>query len=191
MSDELDSERALGVQDLHGHEAQTLLIRRRYTADAEDVWDACTDPDRMARFFMRPQGDLREGGTFSFQGNAGGTILRCEPPRRLRVTWVYGDPGDLPPDEVELRIVPDGTDRTVLELEHVSAGGIDPYLLNDKAQGIFGLGAGWELGLVALGWHLAGTFPDVEPAALEETPEIAALADRISDAWAEVLAASR
>lgn len=53
-----------------------------------------------------------------------------------------------------------------------------------------GLGAGWEMGLIALDGFLRGEFPDVEPAALEDTPEIAALAERCSRAWAAVLAAA-
>src|SRR5258708_29536676 len=35
-------------------------------------------------------GDLRLGGHYQFEGNAGGTIRRCEPPRLLAVTWEMG-----------------------------------------------------------------------------------------------------
>jgi uncharacterized protein YndB with AHSA1/START domain len=71
----------------------------------EDVWDACTTPDRLKRFFLPVSGDLRVGGHFEFKGNAGGEILRCAPPTQLRVTWVYGNG---PASEVELRLTPNG-----------------------------------------------------------------------------------
>ncbi|WP_405143722.1 SRPBCC family protein [Sphaerisporangium sp. NBC_01403] len=182
------TERELGTRHRDSGEARTILMRRRYDAEIEDVWDACTDPDRMSRFFMKPSGDLRQGGTFSFEGNASGRILRCEPPRRLTVTWVYGEVGDLPEDQVELRLSTGDDGRTELELEHSSFGKITDSLLNDPEKGLWGLGAGWELGLIALGAFLRGEFPDVAPAEVGNMAEIADLADRISLAWAAVLA---
>ena len=190
-----DTERGIGTRRIAAGEARTIVMRRRYDAPVEDVWDACTNPDRMRRFFMEPTGDLREGGSFSFEGNASGEVLRCEPPRLLRVTWVYGD---RPVDEVELRLAPGDDGGTVLELEHASVttqvelGGrmVDP-LLNDAETGIWGMGAGWELGLIALGSYLRGELPDAGPAAIEESPDVLALADRCSQAWAATLDASR
>jgi hypothetical protein len=90
---------------------------------------------------MEPTGDLRVGSRFSFEGNAGGEILRCEPPRRLTVTWVYGEP---PGSQVELRLTPGEAGDTVLELEHfpvaeqVELDGrlVDP-VLNDPETGIW------------------------------------------------------
>src|SRR5260370_1198987 len=35
-------------------------------------------------------GDLRLGGHYQFEGNAGGTFTRCEPPRLLSVSWEIG-----------------------------------------------------------------------------------------------------
>ncbi|MEU8266303.1 SRPBCC family protein [Sphaerisporangium sp. NPDC049002] len=180
------TERELGSRHRDGGETRTILMRRRYDAEVEDVWDACTDPDRLSRFFMRPSGDLREGGTFSFEGNAGGRILRCEPPRRLTVTWVSGEVGDLPEDQVELRLSPSG-DGTELELEHSSFGKITDLVLNDPEKGLWGLGAGWELGLIGLGTFLRGEFPDAAPTEIGDLPEITDLADQISRAWAGVL----
>jgi hypothetical protein len=62
-----------------GEEVRTVLIRRRYDAPIQDVWEACTDPERLSRWFLPVTGDLRVGGRFSLQGNAGGEILRCDP----------------------------------------------------------------------------------------------------------------
>jgi uncharacterized protein YndB with AHSA1/START domain len=173
-------------------DARTLLIRRRYDAAIDDVWDACTDPARLDRWFLPVTGDLRPGGSFSLQDNAHGDILRCEPPRLLRVSWVYGD---FPPSRVELRLAGDGGE-TVLELEHASisreveiAGrAVDP-VLNDAATGIWGIGTGWELPLTfGLEQYLRGDLPD-RPAVewFEITPEVLAFADRAGEAWAAVV----
>jgi hypothetical protein len=67
-------------RELRDHESglKTLLIRRTYDATPEDVWDALTDPERIVRWFLPIKGDLRIGGRFSLEGNAGGEILRCD-----------------------------------------------------------------------------------------------------------------
>jgi uncharacterized protein YndB with AHSA1/START domain len=73
-------------QGVDGEEI-AVLIRRSYDAPSVDVWDALTDPERVRRWFYPLTGDLRAGGTFQLEGNAGGDIVRCEPPRLLRVTF--------------------------------------------------------------------------------------------------------
>ena len=64
-----------------------MTLQRRYPADQADVWQAITDPDRVRRWFLPLTGDLREGGSFQLEGNAGGDIVKCEPPRHLMVTF--------------------------------------------------------------------------------------------------------
>jgi uncharacterized protein YndB with AHSA1/START domain len=130
--------------------AKSVLVRRTYPAPVEDVWDAITDPERISRWFLPVTGDLRLGGKYQLEGNAGGEILRCEPPRLLKVSWIYGDaePGS---SEVEVRLSAAGGGATVFELEHAAT--VDPR------WGQFGPGAvgiGWDLGLLGLGLHLAG-----------------------------------
>lgn len=171
---------------------RTLTLRRTYPAAIEDVWDACTTPERLGRFFAPVSGDLREGGRFQIQGNAGGDILECDPPRLLRVTWAFGD---RPPSEVRLRLLDEGPERTVLELEHapvsdtVELAGrqVDP-VLNDPETGIWGMGTGWEMGFIALDSYLRGVFPDEPPA--PDSPELIALADRCGKEWAAAVARS-
>ena len=96
--------REVGRRRIAAGEARTALLRRRYDASIQDIWDACTDPARINRWMLPVSGDLRAGGSFSLEGNASGEILRCEPPRRLTLTWVYGD---RPADEVDLRLSDD------------------------------------------------------------------------------------
>ena len=44
-------------------------------APVEEVWDALTDPDRIRRWMMPITGELKVGGSFQLEGNAGGEIL--------------------------------------------------------------------------------------------------------------------
>ena len=104
--------REVGKGPAEGGEEIGVLLRRTYPALIEDVWDAVTDPERIERWFLPLSGDLRRGGNFQLEGNAGGDILECEPPTRLRVT--FGSPTSL----VELRLSPYGDESTILELEH-------------------------------------------------------------------------
>ncbi len=177
-----------------GTGARAILLRRTYAASIEDVWDACTDPDRLKRWFLPVTGDLRAGGTFQLEGNAGGEILACEPPRRLRVTWVYGEG---PSSEVEVRLFPAGAEETLFELEHgpvpkvVEMDGrqID-VILNDAETGIWGMGTGWDMGLAALEAFLRGDLPaSPDLASLEANPQIMEMAQRSGEAWAAAVAA--
>jgi uncharacterized protein YndB with AHSA1/START domain len=43
-------------------EPRSVRLRRRYAAAIEDVWDACTSPERIARWFLPVTGDLRPAG---------------------------------------------------------------------------------------------------------------------------------
>ena len=82
-----------------------VQMDRRYPSPTEDVWEALTDPDRIRRWMMPISGDLRVGGSFQLEGNAGGEILHCERPHVLRVT--FGDPSSL----VQVRLARTGPTR--------------------------------------------------------------------------------
>lgn len=80
--------------ELRGSEDEAALtVTQEYDVSVEDLWDACTNADRIPRWFLPITGELREGGTYQLEGNAGGRVLRCEPPRSFRVTWEYGGRG--------------------------------------------------------------------------------------------------
>ena len=168
-------------------DARTALIRRHYDAPVADVWDACTSPERLRRWLSPVSGDLRAGGTFQMEGNAHGEILRCEPPRLLAVTWVYGD---RPADEVELRLGPDEDGGTVLELEHASVAEHAPMTIDGRpVDAILGVGIGWEMPLTySLDLHLRGT-PPAAPTS-ERAAEFEAVAARLAQAWASLIDAS-
>jgi uncharacterized protein YndB with AHSA1/START domain len=134
---------------VNGDTERTMTLRRHYDADVADVWQACTDPERLARWLTPVSGDLRPGGRFQLTGNASGQILRCEPPRRLEVTWE--SPGGQPVTRVtaELAAAGGGTD---FELRH--SGPVDPQFWAQFGPGA--VGVGWDLGLFGLALHLAG-----------------------------------
>src|SRR5258706_15842676 len=92
-----------------GEPSLGVTVTRRYPAPVEDVWDAIVDPHRLRRWFLPISGDLRVGGTFQLEGNAGGSILACEAPRLLRVT--FGGETSV----VEVRLTAEG-DETLFEL---------------------------------------------------------------------------
>src|SRR5699024_4285888 len=66
-------------------------LEQTYPAPLADVWAAVTTAERIQRWFLPVSGDLRPGGRYQFEGNAGGEILACEPPAdgtaEVAVTW--------------------------------------------------------------------------------------------------------
>jgi uncharacterized protein YndB with AHSA1/START domain len=168
--------RAVGHADLQGQAARTVLLRRRYPSPPADVWDAVTDPERIARWFLPVSGEFKVGGHYQFEGNAGGTILACDATERLRVTWVMGDG---PPSEVEVRLSPDG-DGTVFELEHVAVP--PPGFWEQFGPGA--VGVGWDGAVMSLAFHLRGETIE-SPADFMQSPEARLLYTRSSEVWGE------
>src|SRR4051812_30186331 len=136
--------RAVGSQTAADGPAHVVELRRVYDAPVADVWDVCTNPERIPRWFLPVAGDLRLGGRFQLEGNAGGEITECQPPRRLAVTWEFG--GDVSLVTVDLAPVEDGTE---LRLRHV-VGDNDHW----ATYGPGAVGVGWELALLGLALHL-------------------------------------
>ena len=139
-------QRQVGSRLLEAGQARTVTISQSYDAAIEDVWDACTNPERIPRWFLPVTGDLRAGGRYQLQGNAGGTIERCDPPTSFAATWEFG--GQVSWIEVRLVAEPGGTR---LVLEHIAP-------VDDERWAEFGPGAvgvGWDMGLVGLATHLS------------------------------------
>ncbi|MGH9157866.1 MAG: SRPBCC family protein [Acidimicrobiales bacterium] len=139
--------RHVGSRMLEAGEARTTTIGTTYDAGIDEVWDACTNAERIPRWFMPVSGDLRLHGRYQLEGNAGGTIQRCDPPNGFVATWEYG--GDV--SWIEVRLLAELDGRTRLELDHVAH-------VDDQRWAEFGPGAvgvGWDLGLLGLALHLA------------------------------------
>lgn len=125
---------------------RVIIATRRYETSIEDLWDALTNVERITRWFLPVSGDLRLGGRYQFEGNAGGHITRCEPPRVLAVTWELGDSAS----GVTVTLAEDPKGGTRLELEHVTPAG-DHW----KQFGAGAAGVGWDLALLGLARHIA------------------------------------
>ena len=132
--------------------AGVVRIEDRYDTGIDDLWSAITDPDRVARWYGRVQGDLRLGGEFRLFVTASewegtGVVEACEPPRRLQVRT---QEVALPYEEViEATLAADG-DQTILVIE---ARGMSL----DK---VAFYGAGWQLHAEDLAAYLAGREPN-------------------------------
>lgn len=178
--------REIGSQPVATGPGRSVLLRRTYDAPIEDVWDACTDPDRISRWLAPIEGDLRLGGTYQLKGNAGGEILRCEEPRLIKVTWMLGEGMAT---EVELRLAPSDDGGTVLELEHASPAEIVDELVRTYGPGgTIGIGCGWDLTLLGLDLHLSGT--SFDPATWEGSPEAKEFATSSCHAWGPAIQAT-
>ena len=141
------SHRILGrLRSADGH--GVVRIEDRYDTGIDDLWSAIIDPDRLARWYGRVEGDLRLGGEFRLFVHASGwdgvgRVEACEPPRRLQVrTRESAEPYE---EVVEATLTPDG-DQTILVIE---ARGM-PL---DK---VAFYGAGWQLHAEDLAAYLAG-----------------------------------
>ena len=179
-------ERQVEATEVDGAPARAQSLAQTYPSPIDDVWSAVTDPERIARWFLPVTGDLRLGGRYQMQGNAGGEILECEPPSadagHYRVTWEFG--GGM--SWLTVRLAAEGT-GTRLVLEHVAPEADVPT----EMWGMFGPGAtgvGWDGGLLGLSLHL--THPDsamtpAEGEAWSLGEEGRAFNRGAADAWAE------
>lgn len=139
--------RRLGTRVLETGEARVMTIGQTYDATIDDVWDACTNPERIPRWFLPVSGELRLGGRYQLEGNAGGTVERCDPPKGFAATWEYG--GEV--SWIEVRLTPGAEGGTRFELEHTAH-------VDDERWAEFGPGAtgvGWDLGFMGLALHLS------------------------------------
>ncbi len=185
-----DVDRIVRTKDVDGIPARVQTLVQTYPSPIDDVWDAITSAERIGRWFLPVSGDLRLGGSYQLEGNAGGTVQSCEPPHggtaHYGITWEYGGGGET---WVTVRLEAVGADRTRLELEHVAPVAVVPDELW-RQFGPAGAGIGWDSGLLGLALHL--TAPDQrpdDPAAWIATDEGKRFMRSTADAWAVAHAA--
>jgi uncharacterized protein YndB with AHSA1/START domain len=162
-----------------GQPTQTLVAERTYDTSIDDLWDAITSAERIPRWLLPISGELRLGGRYQLEGNAGGEITTCEPPRRLAVTWEYG--GDVTWVDVQLSAVPSGTR---LELEH-TAHPTPEWETAGFGPGVVGIG--WDLSLLGLALHVTSGAA-IDPAqaqAWQASDEAKEFMRASSDAWCD------
>jgi uncharacterized protein YndB with AHSA1/START domain len=151
--------REAGGRVLEAGKARVVTVSHSDVAELSDVWDACTNPERIPRWFLPVSGELKEGGRYQLMGNAGGTITHCDPPHGFDATWEMGS--DI--GWIELRLVDEDSGRTLFRLNHIAH-------VDDAQWAQYGPGAvgvGWDSGLIGLYLHLT-TRQAVDPAKVAE-----------------------
>jgi uncharacterized protein YndB with AHSA1/START domain len=177
-------DRGIRTTDVDGVPSYVQTLGQRYPSPIDDVWEALTTTERIGRWFLPVSGDLRLGGSYQLEGNAGGEVLSCVPPSgdaaSFRVSWVFGGGAAT---FLTVRLATEGG-GTRLELEHVAAVDTLPPGMWEQF-GPAGTGMGWDSGLLGLALHL--TAPDhrpEDPAAWTMTDEGKAFLRGSADAWA-------
>ena len=179
--------RSIETKEVDGALAYVQQLAQTYPSPIDDVWDAVTSAERIPRWFLPISGELRLGGTYQFEGNAGGEIRTCEPPRDgaagYSVTWGMGV-GE--PAVVSVRLIEVDASHTRLELENVAAAASLPEGMWEQF-GPSATGIGWDQGLLGLALHFSGGTDGIAPeeaAAWVATDEGKSFMRRSADAWA-------
>jgi uncharacterized protein YndB with AHSA1/START domain len=137
--------RRVGNTERDGREAKVVTISQAFDTDVDDLWEACTTADRLGRWFAPVTGELRLGGRYQIEGNAGGTVESCDPPKSFSLTWEFG--GGV--SWVEVRLSPEAGGGSRFELEHTA----HPEEHWDT-YGPGAVGLGYDMALAALAAHL-------------------------------------
>lgn len=132
-------------------QAPTLTFERRYDLPPEELWDALTNPERVARWFGRitsePPSAIGDEFTVDLGGGpedlGRGRIVECSPGHVLGYEWQWQDE---PISRVRATLQPI-EDATVLRLEHAQV----------PRDHVIGYGGGWEWCLLALDDETSGT----------------------------------
>ncbi|MDQ2761191.1 MAG: SRPBCC domain-containing protein [Actinomycetota bacterium] len=163
-------------------EARVAVFTRTYETTVEDLWDACTNPERLRRWYVPVTGDLRVGGSFQQANMGSGTIVVCDAPHLLKLSLGGGA------DEIELRLSPGPRGAaTTLEVQHATT--IESHDIDGQTyDAIFCMGGGYYPRLLALDLHLRGTLADdYDSAAFHLNPEMRSTIERGSTAMAALL----
>ncbi|MEO1244150.1 MAG: SRPBCC family protein [Pseudomonadota bacterium] len=174
--------RTVSELEREGKPARNVTLERSYDTTTEDLWDAITNPERLPRWFLPISGELQLEGQYQFEGNAGGMITECVPPRLLSVTWEMG--GGI--SWVAVRISPEGIAGSRLTLSHICP--VDDHW---EKYGPGAVGIGWDLGLCGLTVHLLGGGADrFDEEAFAGSTEGKALIASASEDWGRAAVAA-
>ena len=139
-----------------GKPAVTVALTRLYDTDVGDLWEALTNAERIPRWFLPVDGDLKLGGKYQLKGNAGGTITACTPPTYFAATWEFGGAVSW----IDVKLAAERA-KARLTLEHTA-------IIEDhwKQFGPGAVGIGWDLALMGLARHLVSGAPKEQAAAM-------------------------
>ena len=120
-----------------------------YDTDIHDLWEACTTPERLARWIAEVSGDLREGGTvhavFTSTWSGPARVEACDAPHHLLLTT---EPGTDDESQIEAWLTAEGA-RTKLVVEERGL----------PVDSLHFYGAGWQVHLEDLGRSLSSDGP--------------------------------
>ena len=139
-------ERKLGSRIIDAKEAHVVTISQSYDTDQNDLWDAVTNIERIPRWLMPISGDLTVGGSYQLEGQAGGTVLTCDPPKNFTATWEFG--GGV--SWIDVTVSADGPGRSRLVIEHIAH--VDDHW---DQFGPGAVGMGWDSMVLGLAIHVA------------------------------------
>ncbi len=131
-----------------GQPVRAVIATRLYATDCGDLWNALTDAKRLPRWFAPVTGQLELGGRYQIEGNAEGSILKCDPPKELEITWEFG--GQVSWVRVLLTQEARGTTMTLEHLIPKDQAAEDHW----KQYGPGATGVGWDLAFLGLALHL-------------------------------------
>ncbi|GAA4525842.1 SRPBCC family protein [Amycolatopsis samaneae] len=174
--------RKVGSRTLEAGEVRVVTVAQTYASELDDVWDACTNIERIPRWFLPITGELRPGGHYQLEGNAGGTIERCDPPKGFSATWEFA--GAVSWIELKLSPAPEGT---LFELDHLA-----PVNEHWEKYGPAATGVGWDMMIMGLALHL-GSGAAMDPAeamAWQVSAEAREFVTQSSERWYEADLAS-
>ncbi len=121
-----------------------------YDTDIDDLWEACTDPERLARWIAKVSGDLHVGGSvhavFTSTWAGPGRIDVCEKPHHLLITTA-----------------PDTEDETQIEAWLTAEGRTTRLVVEERGlprERLHFHGAGWQAHLEDLARSLGGEAAD-------------------------------
>lgn len=170
--------REVGSKPAEGTELRVVRLGQTYDTSIEDLWEACTNAERIPRWFMPVSGDLSLGGHYQLEGNASGIVEVCDPPIGFDATWEFG--GEV--SWIRVRLTAVGEVHTRFNLEHIAP--VEGARWDEYGPGA--VGVGWELGLMGLTLHIAGAgaLDPHEVAAWSASAEGIEFMTRSSEAWA-------
>jgi len=158
----------------------TIALSQTFDASAEQLWEAVTTAERLARWFGTASGDVVPGGRYELpEMETSGRLVEVDPPRRLQLTWEYGKSSS----DLELLITaPEEGGGSTLTLRHTVPA--------DAHWATFGPGAtgcGWDAALYALAQHLEDPGADLmrRLGSFAGSPEGADFTRATADAWYE------
>lgn len=157
-------------------EQNAIILTQNFPTTPGDLWDACTNPERLARWFEPVTGELHRGGRYRLSDSGTvGTIETCNAPRSLTITWEHGD--DV--SRVTASIEEHAAGVSVLTVRH--SGVSNEYW---RQYGPAGGGGGWDAGFFGLAMHLDDPRVDLDAVyRAMGSEEGAEFARRASEEW--------